>query len=153
MYDVFKVLHVIGVVILVGNVTITAFWKVFSDLTRDPRIIAHAQRGVTVADFIFTLAGIALIMIGGYGAAIVKDMPLFESHWLVAGQILFAISGLIWLGILVPAQIRQARAARGFAQGGEIPDGYKRDARSWIIWGIIATVPLVAAIYVMIVKI
>jgi uncharacterized membrane protein len=153
MYDVFKVLHVVGVVVLVGNVTITAFWKVFSDMTRDPRIIAHAQRGVTVADFIFTLAGIALIIIGGYGAAIVKDMDLFQTHWLVAGQILFAVSGVIWLGILVPLQIRQARMARNFAGGGEIPARYKGDARLWIIWGVIATVPLVAAIYVMIVKI
>ncbi|KIZ45569.1 MULTISPECIES: DUF2269 domain-containing protein [Rhodopseudomonas] len=153
MYDVFKVLHVVGVVILVGNVTITAFWKVFSDMTGDPRVIAHAQRGVTVADFIFTLAGIVLIMIGGYGAAILKDLPLFTSPWLVAGQILFAVSGVIWLGILVPLQIRQARVARSFAQGGEIPEGYRRDARLWIIWGVIATVPLVAAIYVMVVKI
>ncbi|NVN85611.1 MAG: DUF2269 domain-containing protein [Rhodopseudomonas sp.] len=152
MYDVFKVLHVIGVVVLVGNVTITAYWKVLSDMTDDPRIIAHAQRGVTLADFIFTLVGIALIMIGGYGAAIVKELPLFTAPWLIAGQILFGISGVIWLGILVPLQIRQARVARSFAQGGVIPPGYRRDARLWIIWGVIATVPLVAAIYAMVVK-
>lgn len=153
MYDVFKFLHVVGVVVLVGNVTITAFWKAFSDMTRDPKIVAHAQRGVTVSDFIFTLAGIALIIIGGYGAALVKDMPLFTSFWLVAGQILFVVSGVMWLGILIPLQIRQARLARSFAQGGEIPPQYWRDAKTWLVWGIIATVPLVAAVFVMVYKI
>lgn len=151
-YDILKALHVLGVVILIGNVTITAFWKVFSDMTRDPRIIAHAQRGVTVADFIFTLAGIALVLIGGYGAALLRDVPLFTPGWLVWGQLLFAASGLIWLGILVPLQVRQARAARLFAGGGEIPAAYWRDARLWLVWGVVATVPLVAAMYVMILK-
>jgi uncharacterized membrane protein len=152
MYDVLKALHVIGVVILVGNVTITAYWKVLADMSRDPKIVAYAQRGVTLADFIFTLLGIVLIMIGGYGAAYVRGMSLLEPAWIVLGQILFGISGVIWLAVLVPLQIRQARAARKFADGGEMPASYLRDARLWLIWGIIATVPLVAAIYVMVVK-
>ncbi|MCK7472811.1 MAG: DUF2269 domain-containing protein [Rhodopseudomonas palustris] len=74
--------------------TITAYWKVLADRTNDPKIVAHAQRGVNVADWIFTLAGIALVMIGGYGAAWVKGLPLFDSIWLVGGQILFVVSGM-----------------------------------------------------------
>jgi hypothetical protein len=35
---------------------------------------------------------------------------------------------------------------------GVLPAHYRRDRRSWLIWGIIATVPLVAAIYVMVAK-
>jgi uncharacterized membrane protein len=151
-YNILKFAHVLGVVILVGNVTITAYWKVLADLTRDGRIIAHAQRGVTIADWIFTLLGIALIMIGGYGAALVNNLPLFGSFWLIAGQVLFGVSGLIWVAILVPLQIRQARAAREFADGGAAPAEYRRDAKNWLVWGIIATVPLVAAVYVMVVK-
>jgi uncharacterized membrane protein len=151
-YNILKFLHILGVVILVGNVTITAYWKVLADLTKDARIIAHAQRGVAIADWIFTLLGIVLIMSGGYGAALVNDLPLFGSFWLVAGQILFGVSGLIWLGVLVPLQIRQGRAAREFADGGSAPAEYRRDSRIWLIWGIIATVPLVAAVYVMVVK-
>ncbi|WP_022721216.1 DUF2269 family protein [Rhodopseudomonas sp. B29] len=152
MYDIFKFIHIVGVVVLVGNVTITAFWKAFSDLTRDPKIIAHAQRGVTVTDFIFTMLGIALIIIGGYGMALIKDLPLFSAFWLVAGQALFIVSGIMWLGVLVPLQIRQARMARGFAQGGDIPEQYRRDGRVWLVVGIIATVPLVAAVFVMVFK-
>lgn len=152
MYELFKALHILGVVVLLGNVTITAFWKVLADRTGRPEIIAHAQSGVTIADWLFTLTGIALILIGGYGAAWMQGYPLFSLDWLVAGQLLFALSGLIWLGILVPLQIRQARAAKAFARDGIVPAPYRRDARLWLVWGIVATVPLVAALYVMVVK-
>ena len=132
--------------------TITAFWKVLADRTGRTEIIAHAQHGVTVADWIFTLAGIALILFGGYGASLVQGLPLLELHWLVAGQLLFAVSGAIWLGILVPLQIRQAREAKRFLPSGDVPASYRRDARLWLVWGVAATVPLIAAIYVMVVK-
>jgi uncharacterized membrane protein len=77
---------------------------------------------------------------------------LFDSIWLVGGQILFAVSGLMWLGILVPLQIRQGRAARDFAKADRIPLAYLRDARRWLVWGLIATAPLVAATVLMVLK-
>jgi uncharacterized membrane protein len=150
MYALFKSVHIIGVVILLGNVTITAFWKVLADRTGNARIIAHAQHGVTVADWIFTLAGIILILIGGYGAVVIAGMPLASTVWLVIGQLLLAASGFIWLGVLI--QIRQARVARSMAPDNAVPSQYRRDNRFWLIWGVVATVPLVAAIYVMVAK-
>ena len=152
MYAVFKTLHIIGVVVLLGNVTITAFWKVLADRTSDAPIIAHAQHGVTVADWIFTLAGIVLILVGGYGAATVAGLSVTKLPWLVSGELLFAVSGIVWLAVLVPIQIRQARMARSLAPHAELPYLYRRDSRRWLVWGIVATVPLVAAIYVMVAK-
>ena len=152
MYLVFKTLHIIGVVILLGNVTITAFWKVLADRTSDTRLIAHAQHGVTVADWIFTLVGIVLILVGGYGAAAVTGLSIMGPRWLVIGELLFAISGLIWLAVLVPIQIRQARMARSLMPDAALPAQYLRDSQNWLVWGIVATVPLVAAVYVMVAK-
>ena len=137
---------------MLGNVTITAFWKVLADRTSDTRLIAHAQHGVTVADWIFTLAGIVLILVGGYGAAGVAGLPITGPRWLVIGELLFALSGLIWLAILVPIQIRQARMARSLNPDAALPAQYLRDSQNWLVWGIVATVPLVAAIYVMVAK-
>lgn len=151
MYALLKTVHIIGVIVLIGNVTITAYWKVLADRTGDPRLIAHAQHGVTVADWIFTLAGIVLILVGGYGAAAVAGLPLSGPAWLVIGQLLFAVSGLIWLAILIPIQIRQARAARSLIDASAMAQ-YRRDSRNWLIWGILATVPLVTAVYVMVLK-
>lgn len=152
LYQVFKFIHLLGVVLLVGNVTVTALWKAFADRTRDPRVIAFGQRMVTLTDWWFTLGGILLVFVGGFGAAGSIGMNPVGSPWLVWGEVLFVVSGLIWMFILVPAQIRQARQAREFANGGQIPESYWRDARRWLVWGIIATLPLVAAIWVMVDK-
>ena len=152
MYAVFKMIHILGVVVLLGNVTITAYWKVLADRTSDAKLIAHAQHGVTVADWIFTLAGIILILGGGYGAAAIAGLSLAGPAWLVIGQLLFAVSGLIWVGVLIPLQIRQARTAKTLMHDGILPPQYRRDSRLWLIRGVAATVPLVAAIYVMVAK-
>lgn len=152
LYTIFKFIHVLGAVILVGNVTVTAVWKVFADRTHDAKVVAFGQRLVTITDWSLTVGGIVLIIVGGYGAAFVGRVNLFEARWLLWSQILFAVSGIMWAGILIPAQIRQARMARAFASGGEIPAAYRRDARLWLWWGIIATIPLVIALWLMVVK-
>ncbi|MEM1307535.1 MAG: DUF2269 domain-containing protein [Pseudomonadota bacterium] len=151
-YQLFKMIHLIGVVVLIGNVTITAFWKVFADRDGDARTIAFAQRMVTITDWVFTASGILLIVIGGYGMMYVAGWNPFEDLWMIWSQILFAVSGVIWIALLIPAQIRQHRAAIAFRNGGPIPDDYKRDARTWIIWGVIATFPLVGALALMVLK-
>jgi uncharacterized membrane protein len=100
----------------------------------------------------FTLAGIVLIIVGGYGAAVVANLSLTRVAWLVVGQLLFAVSGLVWLGVLIPIQIRQARTTKSLAPADKLPSQYHQDSRRWLIWGVVATVPLVAAIYVMVAK-
>ena len=151
-YSILKFLHVLGVILLIGNVTITAYWKVLADRTRDGAIVAHAQQAVIYADWLFTVPGIALILVGGYGMAYQSGLDLFGRPWLIWGQVFFLASGLIWLAVLIPAQIRQARVARTRAPDDQLPESYWRDGRLWLIWGIAATVPLIAALYVMIAK-
>jgi uncharacterized membrane protein len=151
-YDIMKFLHILGAVLLVGNVTITAFWKVFADRTGDARIVAFGQYLVTLTDWIFTLGGIVLTIAGGYGMVLMRDFRIFEETWLVLGQLFFLVSGLIWLFILIPLQIRLARQARKAGAAGSVPEAYWRDGRLWLIWGVIATIPLVGAIYVMVAK-
>ncbi|WP_270936171.1 DUF2269 family protein [Falsiroseomonas oryzae] len=151
-YDVLKTLHLLGVVLLIGNVTVTSIWKLYADRTRDPRTIAFAQRLVTITDWFFTFWGIVLLIAGGYGAAWVAGMDPLRDDWLVWSEALFVVAGVIWLFLLVPIQVRQARMARGFAAGGEIPPAYFRLGRQWIVWGLVATVPLVAATWIMVRK-
>jgi uncharacterized membrane protein len=152
LYEIAKTVHVIGVILLVGNVSATAIWKLFADRTGDPKIMAFAQKLVTYTDFSLTLWGIILIVGGGYAAALIGELDLVGQGWLLYGQLLFVVSGALWLGILLPLQIRQARAAKRFGESSEVHEQYWRDCRSWIIWGLVATVPLVAGIWVMIAK-
>ena len=151
-YDVWKLVHLLGVILLVGNVTVTSIWKLYADRTRDPRIIGFAQRLVTVTDWFFTFWGILLLVAGGYGAAWVAGMDPLRDSWLVWSEALFVAAGVIWLTILVPIQVRQARMARVFATGGAIPEAYWREGRRWIVWGLVATIPLVGALWTMVAK-
>jgi uncharacterized membrane protein len=54
--------------------------------------------------------------------------------------------------ILIPTQIKQAQAARAFADSGSIPDSYWRLSRRWIVWGTVATLLPLANLYFMVVK-
>lgn len=151
-YDVLKLLHLLGVILLVGNVTVTSIWKLYADGTRNPVVIGFAQRLVTITDWFFTFWGIVLMVAGGYGAAWLAGMDVLRDDWLVWSEAMFVAAGVIWLGLLVPIQLKQARLARGFAAGGPIPEGYWRLGRQWILWGSVATLPLVAACWVMLRK-
>lgn len=152
LYATFKFVHLLGVVLLVGNVTVTAVWKVFADRTKSPTTVAFAQRLVTYTDWTFTLGGVLLTAAGGYGMAWVAKIDILSTPWLVWGQVLFAASGFIWLGLLVPIQGAQSRPAARFNASASVPDAYRRLGWQWICWGIAATVPLFAAMIVMIAK-
>jgi uncharacterized membrane protein len=152
LYIVCKFLHLLGVVLLLGNVTVSAVWKVFADRSGHARTVAHAQRMVTGTDWAFTGGGILLIIGGGYGMAALAGLDLLRVRWLFWGQVLFLLSGGLWLFMLVPLQIRQAQQARRFDDGTIIPDTYWRLARRWLLWGVIATVPLVVALLLMVAK-
>lgn len=151
-FSVFKFAHIVGIVLLLGNITVTAVWKVFADRTRNAAIVAFGQRMVTGTDFGLTLPGIVLTIIGGYGAMYEASYDFPGPGWLVWSQLCFVAAGVLWLGVLIPIQVRQARMARQFANATQVPDEYRALARRWLVWGLIATVPLVSALYFMIDK-
>jgi uncharacterized membrane protein len=136
---------------LMGNITVTAIWKFFADRDGRPQVLGFAQKLVTYTDWSMTVWGVVLTMVGGYGMALAGDHDL-TSGWLLWSQILFVIAGLIWLLIIVPIQWRQARLARGFAAGAAVPTAYVALSRRWLAWGLVSTVPLLAALWLMIAK-
>ncbi len=58
-----KTLHIVGAVLFLGNIVVTGWWKVMADRTRDPRVIAFAQRQVTLTDWVFTGGGVIWVAI------------------------------------------------------------------------------------------
>jgi uncharacterized membrane protein len=144
-------LHLLGVVIFLGNIVVTAVWKMLADRTRDPAVVAYAQRLVTVTDIAFTATGAALILVAGQVMA--EDFGgIFGPLWLTVGWSLFVASGVIWLAILVPIQVMQSRLARTFRDGTEIPERYWRLSRLWAVVGTVATVLPLGNLYFMVFK-
>jgi uncharacterized membrane protein len=153
MHSFFKFLHVMGVVLLLGNAIVTAVWKGYADRTRAPLTVAYAQRLVILTDWLFTGGGIVLIVFGGYAMAQESRLPLLRTPWLAWGQGLFILSAIIWAVVLLPTQAAQSRMARGFKPDVEIPARYWQLGRRWLAWGVLATLPLLLAVYVMIARI
>lgn len=144
-------LHVLGVVVFLGNLIVTAVWKTLADQTREQSVIAYAQRLVTITDFAFTATGAVLITVSGLVLA--NDWGgIGGAAWITVGFSLFAAAGVIWLGVLVPTQLQQARLARGFTATGSIPDRYWQLARRWYIFGATATLVPLATLFVMALK-
>lgn len=151
-YLLLKSLHVLGVVLFLGNIIITGWWKFMADRTRNPQIIAFAQRQVTLTDYVFTAGGATLLLAAGWGNAALHGMAISEIRWLSWGFWLFNLSGLIWVAILIPVQIKQERMAQKFKNGTEIPPEYWRLCKRWNTWGAIATLLPLMNLYWMVFK-
>jgi uncharacterized membrane protein len=147
--DTWLVLHILGVVIFLGNVIVTAVWKVLADRTHDPALVSYAQRLVTITDVAFTATGAALIAVSG-GAMADDFGGVSGEPWLTWGVALFIASGVIWVAVLIPIQVLQSRLTTTFDHG--IPNTYWRLARLWYLFGGLATALPLVNIYVMVAK-
>jgi uncharacterized membrane protein len=151
-YLLLKSLHILGAVLLLGNIIVTAWWKGMANRTGDAAIIAFAQRQVTLTDWLFTLTGAVLIVASGDWIAYGLIGDSWQILWLTWGRLLFIASGLIWLVVLVPVQVKQARLARAFAASGSIPPEYWRLNRRWYVFGTVAVLLPLANLYWMVFK-
>jgi uncharacterized membrane protein len=146
-----KVVHIFGVVLFLGNIIVTGWWKNMADLTKNPQIIAYAQRQVTLTDFIFTGGGVAILLIAGMTNVYLHDMS-YATKWLGHGMAIFLVSGVIWGAVLIPVQIKQAKMAKAFELSGEIPASYWKLCTTWNIFGLLATLIPLANLYYMVFK-
>src|ERR1700730_1155287 len=121
MYTTLKFVHLFGVVLFVGNIITAALWKARADRSGDLATVAFAQRTVALADWVFTLPGSLLVVIGGYGMAAKRPWPLHGLPWLEWGQSLFWLTGLIWIFVLVPTQRGLVAASEAGRKAGALP--------------------------------
>ncbi len=146
MYLFLKLVHLIGVLLFLGNITVGVLWKRSADRTQNPVVMAYTMDSIIHADRIFTIPGIVILLIGGIGAAVVGHIPILSTGWLLWAIVAFIISGLAF-GPLSRAQ-RQLSIA---AHGGNMID-YERQSTAWNLWGTIALVFPFIAFVLMILK-
>lgn len=143
-------LHLIGVVIFVGNIITAAFWKVRSDLTRNPAIVHNTAKNVMLADYVFTIPGLVLISVSGIVMAIRAGMPMSGLNWLTLSLILFAVTGVIWIAFLIPLQRQMIQSSAHSVARGSLSTAYHAASRRWAIFGIAATLLPICILYLMI---
>jgi uncharacterized membrane protein len=103
-YALSKLVHVVAVVLFLGNASHGLFWVAHAEKAGDPRIIGHAMQGVICADRWFTTPGVILIIASGIAAAITGGLKLLSVGWILGSIGMFSLSGLVFGLALAPLQ-------------------------------------------------
>jgi uncharacterized membrane protein len=153
MYLWLKLVHVLGVVMFLGNIVTGVFWHKHALATRDPKLLAHTMDGVRRSDRLFTMPGVFLILASGIWAAIQGGYPMLGTPWILWTIVLFAISGVVFGVRVAPLQKRLHAVATAGAQGGSFDfAAYERLSRQWDVWGTVATLTPVVGVALMVLK-
>jgi uncharacterized membrane protein len=153
LYLVLKTVHIVAVIMFLGNITTGVFWKEHADRTRDARLIAHALLGIIRSDRLFTIPGVLLITIAGFGASGVGHFPVLRTGWVFWSIVLFSLSGVAFGTWVAPLQKRMLKLMRAGAESGT-PDWatYQKLSRVWAFWGAVALLLPAAALILMVLK-
>ncbi len=151
-YFAVKFVHVLGVVLFLGNIIVSAVWKTQADRTGNPVVIAFACRLVNMTDLLFTAFGSVLIVIGGIGLFHATGISISDSPHLTIGIGLFGMAAMLWVTGLLPLQIYMSKLAAKTVSAGEteMPAKYERSRKLWNIIGGIAVLLPLGALYFMI---
>ncbi|MGK5508937.1 DUF2269 family protein [Brevibacillus formosus] len=150
--SVWLLLHLVGVVFFLGNIITAAFWKVRADLQKDPMVIHSTVKNVMLADYVFTLPGLLLIIFSGIQMALEANWQVNGMNWLTLSLLLFGVTGFVWLAVLIPLQRAMIRHSVASMVSGEISPAYTTASRRWAVFGIIATLLPVVILYLMVMK-
>ena len=150
-YLIVKWLHILSSTFLFGTGIGSAFYMLFTSLSRDVRAIAVVSRYVVLADWIFTSTTVVLQPLTGFYLAHLAGYPL-GSAWIAWSIALYLLAGACWLPV-VWIQLRMRNMAQAAARDAtELPEQYWRYLRIWFLLGIPAFLALVVVFYLMVAK-
>lgn len=140
-------LHALGVILFLGNIIVSAMWMAQARRAQNVAVLHFAAKSVMRADWLFTLPGIALILVTGL-LTVGKWGGFPGTAWAELALALFILSGVIWGGVLLRLQKRMIRmTAEAVESGGGPDEPIDGVVRRWLMWGGVATVlPLVALV-------
>lgn len=141
-----RAMHVLGAVLLVGNVMVTGFWAAFLYAQRTALPFRPVARAILWTDLLFTVGGASLLTFSGIQMILATGIPFWGTPWLVKGVASLAVATLLWLVILVPDQFRLERLSPTDSAG------LRRIFLRWSIVGWASTAILLNGLWVMVRK-
>jgi uncharacterized membrane protein len=151
LYFLFKYLHVLGAIVILGTGTGIAFFMLMAHRSRDVAFIARTAQTVVVADMLFTLSAVLLQPVSG-GALMWLSSTAWTERWLMASLGLYVVAGLFWVPVVF-MQIEMRDLAREAADRGEaLPPRYLALFRRWFLFGIPGFGSVMAILWLMIAK-
>ena len=151
-YLFLKLLHIVSVVVFLGNILTGLFWAAHAHRTRDFSIIASTFEGIIRSDRFFTTPGVIGILVSGFATAVVAGLPLLSTGWIFWPIVLFSISGAAFGLRIAPLQ-RQLHALTSTSETGEDSwEHYVVLYRKWELWGWVAICTPATALVIMVLK-
>lgn len=152
MYQVLKLIHVIAVIMFIGNIVTGLFWKAHADRTKDVRLIAHTMDGIIRSDRWFTIPGVIIITVAGMMTAIQARLPMLRTGWIFWSLVAFSISGLVFALRVAPLQKQILRMAAAADAATFDWRAYRARSIQWELWGLVATLTPLIAVALMVLK-
>ncbi len=138
-------LHVASAVLWLGNFAITGVWALRAFASRDRNLAAFAAREILFTDAVFTLVFGSAVVVSGLLLAQRLHLDVAATRWLRDALIAVAVSGVVWIAVLVPIEIRLFVSTR---RGHPARNLFV----AWNVVGWAVTAVLFAVIYLMIAK-
>ncbi len=151
IYNIWKLLHVLSVIIFMGNITIAIFWKMQADKSKDRLKIADTFKNIIKADKIFTMPSVTALIIFGVGTAMQGDLSLIETSWIFWSIIAILISTYAFMAKVVPIQkkiLALANSEEKFTF-----EEYEKLSKNWNTWGALAVITPYIAVCLMVLKV
>ena len=150
-YLALKWIHILSATLMFGTGLGSAFYKFMADRSGNPEAIAHTNRIVVWADWLFTTPTIILQPITGVLLAFNLGYPL-TSSWLVMSIALYVIAGLCWLPVVYLQILMKSLSQSAVMTQSPLSPDYHRLARAWFWLGVPAFAALVVIYYLMVFK-
>jgi uncharacterized membrane protein len=151
LYLLLKSLHIVSVVLFLGNIITGVFWKAHADRTDDLRARAQALDGIIKSDRIFTTPNVFIIVLTGVATAYTVGIPILSTPWILWSIILFGISGFAF-AFVAPLQKKLLANVQAGIAGQWDRAGYEQLSRRWKVWGTVATGAPLIAVFLMVMK-
>ncbi len=152
-YVIFKCIHLLAVVAFLGNISTGLFWMRYSFQLKDINYMHHTVSGIILSDRYFTIPGVVIITLGGFGAAISGGIRLLGTGWIFWPLILFSLSGLLFAFKVVPLQTKMKHdLAKAITDKEYDQHSIFVLFKQWEFWGLLALITPLISFFMMIVK-
>ena len=152
-YNIHKTLHILGAIILVGNILLSVIWMFLANRTKNNEVILFASKSTDWLDRILTAPSIALIVFNGL---IMADTSLggpFNLNWMVSAIFRLFLVAIIWVLVLGPKQRIMIEVAQEAVDNNtNLSETFNSAYRKWKIWAVIIIILLVNIVEIMVSK-
>jgi uncharacterized membrane protein len=151
-YLIWKCLHILAVVVFLGNIGSGLFWAAQAHRSRDARLIAATFCSIERSDRWFTIPGVVGIVVSGIAMAMSGGFPILSTGWIIWPIGLFTLSGVVFGVWVAPLQRRIYRDMEAATSVEAVWSGYTGMYRRWELWGLLALLAPFASALIMILK-